>query len=88
MLCQDPDFNWLKLHTNVMANGCLGQAGGWGFFQNCCSFVKGCFMILLGFVMAFEAEFCMAMKVFEYARQFGRHHVWLECDSIYVVNLD
>lgn len=67
---QAPTSNSFKLNTYRMAIGCPGPIGGRGIFQNCCGFIKDCFMISLGYVQAFEAELCMTMKGFEYVRQF------------------
>ncbi|KAF3455215.1 hypothetical protein FNV43_RR05663 [Rhamnella rubrinervis] len=50
-------------------------------------FIKGSFVVPLDSCYAFESELLGAITAIECARDFGWDHLWLECDSTYVVNL-
>ncbi|KAK3204976.1 hypothetical protein Dsin_019022 [Dipteronia sinensis] len=50
-------------------------------------FVKGCFVVPLGQVFAFEAELLAASMAINLAWQNRWHRIWLESDSSYVVHL-
>lgn len=63
--------NWLKLNTNGAANGTLGSAGDGGFCSNCRGFIRGCFMLLLGSLIAFEVELMTTIFCLKQAMYFG-----------------
>lgn len=77
----------LKHNTDGATNGSLGLAGGVGDFRNCWGFFQGCFMIPLGLMTAFKAELLTSIFGLERARHVGWDHIWLKCDSTYVVHL-
>lgn len=62
------------------------MAGGGGIFQTFTT-VKSCFAIHLGNCNAFEAELQAAMFTIERAKIYSWFPLWLECDSLLVVNL-
>lgn len=71
-----PNSAWIKVNTDGAANRCLGPSGG--IFQTSCGFVKGCFVIPLGFVYAFEAELLAVMHALEIADKNNLDHFWVK----------
>ncbi|KAK2657383.1 hypothetical protein Ddye_010440 [Dipteronia dyeriana] len=58
-----------------------------GIFHNCGAFIKGCFVVPLDHVFAFEAELLAASIAINFAWQNEWHRIWLESDSSYMVQL-
>ena len=67
--------------------GTLGTGGAGGVFCIYCGFVKGCFHVSLFDCYAFEAELYAFISAVNRAHHFGWDRIWIECDSLYVVNL-
>lgn len=72
---------------SLSALGAPGLATCGGVFRNSRGFVQGCFSIKMGIAFAFEAELLAAILAIEAAAERNWCHLWLECDSTYVVNL-
>ena len=58
-----------------------------GIFRTCRGFTKGCFARSLGAVYAFEDEIMAFILATEKAHEFGWNNIWVELDSLYVINL-
>ncbi|XP_050222822.1 uncharacterized protein LOC126672915 [Mercurialis annua] len=84
---RSPPTGWIKVNTDGSALGAPGPAGGGGIFRNTRGFCQGCFALHLGCSFAFMAEIEAAIYAVLKASEMGFQFVWLECDSIYVVNL-
>lgn len=82
-----PGAYWIKLNTYGVALGSSGLAGGAGIFTNSKGFVKDCFSVLFGKVYAFETELLASMHALECAKDRLWTSIWLESDSMYVVNI-
>ncbi|XP_050222727.1 uncharacterized protein LOC126672819 [Mercurialis annua] len=82
-----PPSGWIKVNTDSSALGTPGPAGGGGIFRNARGFCKGCFSVNLGSAFAFWAEIETAIFAVLKEKDMGFDHLWLECYSIYVVNL-
>ncbi|XP_055961091.1 uncharacterized protein LOC130015304 [Mercurialis annua] len=82
-----PPTGWIKVNTDGSALGTPGPAGGGGIFRNARGYCQGCFSINMGVSFAFLAEIEAAIFAVLKAADMGFQFVWLECDSIYVVNL-
>ncbi|KAK2658521.1 hypothetical protein Ddye_005054 [Dipteronia dyeriana] len=76
-----------KVNTDGAALSSPCAEGCRGVFRNCRAFVKGCFVVPLDHVFAFEAELLVASMAINFAWQNGWHRIWLESDSSYVVQL-
>ncbi|KAK3221397.1 hypothetical protein Dsin_008422 [Dipteronia sinensis] len=82
-----PAPGWIKVNTDGAALGSPRVGGCGGVFQTCRSFVMACFEVPLGHVFAFEVELLTVSLAINYAWNLGRHRIWLENDSSYVVQL-
>ncbi|KAL5807591.1 hypothetical protein ACOSQ3_030478 [Xanthoceras sorbifolium] len=69
------------MYTDGSSSGAPGHSSGGGIFCNCRGFVKGCFS------SSFEAELLAVIKAINYAHIVGLMSLWIECDSIFMVNL-
>ena len=56
-------------------------------FRTCRGFTKGCFAWSLGVEFAFEAEIMAIILAIKKAHEFSWNNLWVESDSLYVVNL-
>lgn len=63
------------------------MGGGGGVFRTSCGFVKCSFIIPLHGLQAFEVELLIAIYAIELAKQFNNDVIFLESNSVYVVNL-
>ena len=82
-----PPSVWIKCNIDGSALGVLGFSGCGGVFRTCKGFVKGCFAYGLGIGFAFKAEIMSFILAVEKAKEFGWVNLWVESDSLYVVNL-
>ncbi|KAK2647756.1 hypothetical protein Ddye_015245 [Dipteronia dyeriana] len=82
-----PAPGWTKVNTDGAALSSPSTGGCGGIFRNCRAFVKGCFVVPLDHVFAFEAELLATSIASNFAWQNGWHRIWLESDSSYVVQL-
>ncbi|KAK2662084.1 hypothetical protein Ddye_000658 [Dipteronia dyeriana] len=62
---------WIKVNTDGSSNGSPGPSGCGGIFRNCRRFVKGCFVVPLGVMYAFEVELLAVFKAIEFAHIYG-----------------
>ena len=84
---QPPPSAWIKVNTNGSALGSPGAAGAGGIFHTTAGFPRGAFSFNLGCDFAYVAELSAAIYALEIAWNKGWHTLWLECDSIWVVQL-
>ncbi|KAK2635249.1 hypothetical protein Ddye_030041 [Dipteronia dyeriana] len=70
-----PALGWTKVNTNGAALSSPGVGGSGGIFCNCRAFVKGCFVVPLDHVFAFEAELLAASIAINFAWQNGWHRI-------------
>ncbi|KAK2649124.1 hypothetical protein Ddye_016613 [Dipteronia dyeriana] len=82
-----PTPGWTKVNTDGVALSSPGVRGCGGIFRNCRAFVKGCFVVPVDHVFAFEAELLAASIAIKFAWQNRWHRIWLESDYSYVVQL-
>lgn len=67
--------------------GSLGLTRIGGIFKNSKGFVKGCFLVSFVEVCAFEAELMAVMNSLKCVKVLFWNYLWLESDSMYVVNI-
>ncbi|KAK3221349.1 hypothetical protein Dsin_008374 [Dipteronia sinensis] len=79
--------SWIKVNIDGAALSSPGVRGYGGVFRNCRAFVKGCFVVLLSHVFAFDAKLLMASMAINYAWKYEWGQIWLESDSSYMVQL-
>lgn len=82
-----PEPTWIKINTNGAALDCLGVAEGGGIFYNCRGYVKGCFTVSFGEFYVFEVEMLTVMHALEIAERNSWNKLWLESDTLFVVNI-
>ncbi|KAK2656862.1 hypothetical protein Ddye_009914 [Dipteronia dyeriana] len=82
-----PAPSWTKVNSDGDVLSSPGAEGYRGIFRNCRAFIKGCFVVPLNHVFAFEVKLIVASTAINFAWQNGRHRIWLESDSSYVVQL-
>lgn len=80
-----PPCGWIKVNTDGAARGTPGHAGGGGIFRDRSGAILGCFAAYYGITCALEAEISAAMFAITEARDRGWRRLWLECDSMLVV---
>lgn len=77
----------IKVNTDEVALDVPSLAAGGCVFCTSCGFVKGCLAIPLGNRLAFEAELLAVAFALETIQRFSWDHLWLVCDSMYLVQL-
>lgn len=82
-----PPPGWIKCNSDGSALGAPGVSTCGGVFRNSRGFVKGCFSVNIGIAFAYEAELYAVILSIEAAAARNWNHLWLECDSIYVIGL-
>lgn len=82
-----PGHGWVKCNTDGSSMGAPGDSTAAGVFRDSSGVVLGCFVRHVGCLFAFEAELIASMHAILIAFSRGWHHLWLESDSSYVVNL-
>ncbi|KAL8509015.1 hypothetical protein ACS0TY_016271 [Phlomoides rotata] len=82
-----PPIRFIKANIDGGAAGAPGRLTGGGVFRDNFGVFRGCFAMHHGSGFAFEAELATTFSAVEIA--FDKHwlHLWLETDSIYVVNI-
>ncbi|KAK9282908.1 hypothetical protein L1049_011133 [Liquidambar formosana] len=83
-VCWHPPI-WLKLNTDGLAKGNPGPTVAGGVFRNCRGFVKGIFSFNIGIQSAFYAELLAVILGIEQAWDKGWFQIWLESDSLSVI---
>ncbi|XP_065881590.1 F-box/LRR-repeat protein At4g14096-like isoform X2 [Euphorbia lathyris] len=82
-----PPPGWIKVNVDGSAFGTPGEAGAGGIFRNYRGFPNGCFAFSTPLSFAYMAELRAAIFAIELAWETNWHQLWVESDSIYVVNL-
>ena len=82
-----PPRGWIKCNIDGLAFGSPGLGGCGGIFRTSRGFTKACFSWGLGVCFAFEAEMMGFIIAVEKANEFNWNNIWLESDSMYIVNL-
>ena len=80
-----PQVGWVKLNTDGMAHGSPGRAASGGVFRNHMGVVIGAYCFDVGIGTAFLAEISALIQGIEYAHQRGWHMLWIEVDSMAVL---
>lgn len=76
---------WIKCNTDGAARGCPGPAASGGLFRGSDAAFLGGFSSYVGIANAFCAELTAVMIAIESAFQRGWHRLWIECDSMLVL---
>lgn len=69
------------------AQRCSWFRGGGGVFRDRQGRVLDCFLCLLCNKLAYMAEVETIICALDFVIEKGWSHIWLECDSMYIVNL-
>lgn len=80
-----PTHSWIKLNTDGLAKGNPGAAACGGIFRISGGRYVGGYCQNLGFQNAFYSELMAVIIGVEFAYQFGWHTLWLESDSMGVI---
>ena len=75
------------MNTDGSSLGTPGAAGASGIFRTPSGFPHGAFTFHIDFEFAYVAEIVAAIYAVEMAWSKGWKNLWLECDSLLVVNL-
>ncbi|CAJ2641500.1 unnamed protein product [Trifolium pratense] len=86
VLWQPPIFNWVKCNSDGASLGNPGPSSCGGLFRNSSAEFLGAFAYNLGISNSLSAELNGAMYAVELAHHFGWKNLWLETDSMLVVN--
>ncbi|KAL8463490.1 hypothetical protein ACS0TY_034223 [Phlomoides rotata] len=84
---QVPPIKVIKINVDGGAAGSPGSLTGGGVFRDNFGVFRGCFAVSHGWGFAFEAELASALLAIELAHDKGWKTIWLESDSIYVVQM-
>lgn len=77
---------WLiEYNSDGAGKGSPDHAGCGDIFSDSSGAIFGCFSSYVGISSALHAEFCAAMLPIELAYNKGWHKIWLECDSMLVI---
>ncbi|XP_019427114.1 PREDICTED: uncharacterized protein LOC109335437 [Lupinus angustifolius] len=83
-----PFYYWTKINSDGAAKGAPRHSGGGGtIYRDHNGDMLWCFSIYFGIHDALYAELNLAIMALEYANDRGWTNIWLECDSITVVNI-
>lgn len=83
IIWQPPALHWIKCNTDGSTNAITSSSGG--IFRDKNVDFKLCFSENLGVGNDFFAELCGAMRAIELAKQYNWKNLWLESDSILVI---
>jgi ribonuclease HI len=86
VLWQPPVFNWVKCNSDGASLGNPGPSSCGGLFRNSKGEFLGAFAYNLGISNSLSAELNGAMYAVELAHHYGWKSLWLETDSVLVVN--
>lgn len=76
-----PEPYWIKLNIDEADLGQPSFAREWSIFHSSRGFVKGCFVVHLGHIFAFEAELLAMIQALEIAKEYSWENLWLKYDS-------
>ncbi|KAH6818323.1 hypothetical protein C2S51_001926 [Perilla frutescens var. frutescens] len=82
-----PPTGWIKINTDGSSRGAPGVMATGGVFRRSDGSVFGCFHTAEAIGFAFLAELLAVLVALEWAHSLSLDFIWLEADSIYVVNL-
>lgn len=82
-----PQQGWVKCNTDACAMGAPGWLKGGGLFRDSDGNFMGAFTANLGIGFAFEGELAAALLAIEIAHDRNWNKLWLESDSMYVVQI-
>ncbi|XP_019432708.1 PREDICTED: uncharacterized protein LOC109339679 [Lupinus angustifolius] len=82
-----PDQATVKINTDGAARGSPGYSAGGGIFRNHEGQTIACFACFNGCNDALFVELTAAILAIIFAHQKGWHNIWLECDSMIVVDI-
>ncbi|XP_057803558.1 uncharacterized protein LOC131018881 [Salvia miltiorrhiza] len=82
-----PVGQWIKVNTDGSAAGSPGAIAAGVVFRDKFGWVRGCFHLKGGRGYAFEAELHAVITAIAIAHARGWMFLWIEADSMYVVNL-
>ena len=80
-----PQVGWVKLNTDGMAQGAPGRAAARGVFRDHMGVVVGTYCFDIGIGTGFLAEISALIQGIEYAYRRGWHRLWIELDSMAVL---
>lgn len=80
-----PLCGWIKCNTNGASRGYLGLFATGGIFRDNSAAILGCFAQFIGISNSITVEFMAAIFAIETAFKKGWKNLWLECDSLIVV---
>ena len=71
----------------MTSSSSTNPSGAGGVFRNLKRFLLACFSFHIRSSLAYVAELRAAIYAIKKAWERGWHHLWIECDSTYVVNV-
>lgn len=80
-----PSARWVKVNTDGASWGCLRHAVDGGIFRGSCGEYIGGFSAYFGIINSLYAELMAAILTIDHANIFGFRRLWLECDSMMVI---
>ncbi|WJX41072.1 hypothetical protein P8452_28481 [Trifolium repens] len=80
-----PPFNWVKCNTDGASRGSPGASSCGGIFRDHLGTFLGAFSANIGVATSLYAEICAAIYAIEFALARGWTNLWLECDSLLLV---
>ncbi|KAL8515582.1 hypothetical protein ACS0TY_014320 [Phlomoides rotata] len=84
---QPPPIRFIKVNVDGGTAGAPGQLTGGGVFRDKYGVFRGCFAMQHGSGFSFEAVLATAFSAVEIAFDKQWLNLWLETDSVYVVNI-
>jgi ribonuclease HI len=78
-------FNWVKCNTDGASRGSPGASYCGGIFRDHLGTFLGAFSANIGVATSLYAEICVAIYAIEFALARGWTNLWLECDSLLLV---
>ncbi|KAL8499833.1 hypothetical protein ACS0TY_019720 [Phlomoides rotata] len=84
---QRPPNQIIKINVDGGVVGAPGTLTSGGVFRDNFGVFRGCFSMTHGIGFAFEVELATALHAIEIAKMKGWRGLWIECDSIYVVQM-
>lgn len=86
VVCCPPDVGWYKVNTDRASCGNLGAVAAGGVIRGSDASVLACFSNFLGIFTSFEAKIIAVCLAVDKAVQLHLPRIWIEYDSILVVD--
>lgn len=80
-----PPSNWVKCNTDGASRGSPGASSCGGIFRDHLGTFLGAFSANIGVATSLYAEICAAIYAIDFALARGWTNLWLECDSLLLV---